>query len=148
MKQYLMLVLFLPISLWAQNPHIPYVHFDREAILFYIPSQTAFAPLLPAYKPGFVHILKTPGFQRQSAEELSGHLESGIRDLVSNPMTLEQKSEFLENYACLVLLNYSSVSELDTLFYNKAVSLTEDANQDIKENASLLVRMVDLYRKE
>jgi len=63
-------------------------------------------------------------------------------------MTSEQKTEFLENYACLVLLNYTNVSEIDTLFYIKAVSLKQDPNEAIKENASLVVKMVDLYWKE
>jgi len=148
MKKMIFLFLFLPVSLQAQDHNIPYVKIDREAILFYIPSQTAYAPLLPAYKPGFVHILKTPGFQRQSTQELSGYLGSGIRDLVSNPMTIEQKTEFLENYACLILLNYTRVSALDTLFYIKTISLKQDSNEAIKENASLVVKMVDLFRKE
>jgi len=148
MKKHLILFLLLPLFLQAQDHNTPYVKFDREAILFYIPSQTAFAPLLPAYKPGFVHILRTAGFQKQSNQELSDHLGSRIQYLASEPMTSEQKTEFLENYACLVLLNYTGVSELDTLFYIKAVSLKEDNNQDIRENASLVVKMIGLYRKD
>jgi|GEM_PF-1153884 len=148
MKKQLILFLLVPLFLQAQDHNTPYVKFDREAILFYIPSQTAFAPLLPVYKPGFVHILKTPGFRHESTQELSGHLGSRIQYLASEPMTSEQKTEFLENYACLVLLNYTNVSEIDTLFYIKAVSLKQDPNEAIKENASLVVKMVDLYWKE
>ncbi|MFH1937074.1 MAG: hypothetical protein ABIK52_05885, partial [Bacteroidota bacterium] len=67
---------------------------------------------------------------------------------ISQNMTSAQKSEFLEKYACLILLNYTRVSELDTLFYTKADSLQEDVNQEVKESTSLVVKMVDLYREK
>ena len=140
--------MILPVALLAQDLNQPYVKFDNDAILFYLPSGSAYAPSLPVYKPGFVHILRTTGFQIQSIQELSEHLACGIRDLLSSTMTPTQKTEFLEQYACLVLLNYIRISELDTLFYTKAVALQEDSNPEIKANASLVVKMVDLYREK
>ena len=142
-----MFILLLPASLEAQDYNTPFVKFDRGSILYYLPSGSAYPLLLPASKQGFVHILRTPGFQTQSNHEISDHLASGIRHLISQHVTSAQKTEFLEKYACLVLLNYTRVSELDTLFYTRAVSLQEDVNQEIKDNASLVVNMADLYRK-
>jgi len=62
-------------------------------------------------------------------------------------MNVGQKIEFLEKYACLIFLNYTSVSELDTLFYSKAVELQENSNSEIKANASLVVKMVEMYER-
>lgn len=144
----LILYFMIPWLLHAQDQNIPYIQFSHEAILWYIPGGSAHPPLLPVIKPGFVHILQTPGFQTQPNKGLSAQLESRIRDLLSDPMNTNQKTEFLEKYACLILMNYTRVSEIDTLFYIKSVSLKEDSNQEIRENASLVVKMVDLYRKE
>jgi len=158
MNKILFLILFLPLSLQAQDRNQPYVKFDHGAILFYLPSGSAYAPSLPVYKPGFVHILRTPGFQTQSNQELSDHLASGImsslklrhasQDLEISPMNNEDKTEFLENYACLILLNYTGVSELDTVFYTTAVALQEDINSGIKTNSALVVKMFDMNREK
>ncbi|MFH1297286.1 MAG: hypothetical protein ABIJ04_08455 [Bacteroidota bacterium] len=148
MKNHFLLLLVLPVMLQAQDDNVPYIRFDQGSMLYYLPSQSAYALLLPASKPGFVRILRTPGFQTRSNQEISDQLASGIRDQISQNMTSAQKTEFLEQYACLILLNYTRVSELDTLFYTKAVSLQEDVNQEVKENASLVVKMADLYRKQ
>jgi len=81
MKKYLYVILFFSFFIQAQDINAPYIKFDQGSILFCLPSQSAYAPLLPAYKPGFVHILRTTGFQTQSNQELSGHLGSRIQDL-------------------------------------------------------------------
>jgi len=149
--------LFLPLLLQAQNDNIPHVRFDQGSILFCLPSQSAYAPLLPAYKPGFVHILQTPGFQSKSNQEISDHLASGImsslklrhasQDLEISPMNNEDKTEFLEKYACLILLSYTKVSEINSLFYTTATTLQEDQDPGIKTNSALVVRMFDMYRE-
>jgi len=145
MKKLTVICLLLPLFIQAQNYDIPHVKFEQGSILFYIPSQSSYAPLLPAYKPGFVHILQTPSFQSKSNQDISDHLAFRIEDLASKPMSQNQKVEFLEKYACLVLINYSNVSELNTSFYDKAVSLQDDPNQQIKANAIMVVRMVEMY---
>jgi len=145
MKKYLIAFLLMPLLLQAQDINIPHVKFDQGSILFNIPSQSSFAPALPAIKPGFVHILQTPGFQSKSTSDISDDLASGILDLLSQSMNQKQKFEFLEKYACLILLYYSRVSELDTAFYYKAVVLQADSDQIIKTNAALVVKMVEMY---
>ena len=141
-------ILSLPITIMAQDKNQPYVRFDEGIILFYLPSQSAYPLLLPAYKPGFVHIVQTLGFQSQSNQEISGHLSSDIVNLISHPLSVNQKTEFLEKYACLILLNYSRVSTLDTLFSSTARTLCEDPVTEINTNAKLVVRMYEMYLKE
>ena len=152
MKKGLVLLLIFPLLLRAQDQNEPYIRFDQGTILFYIPSQGS-QRILPAYKPGFVHILQTPGILTLPPQELSGHLESlprrqagGIRHLASQSMSTIQKTEFLEKYACLILLKYSGVSKLDSMFYNTAVTLQEDSDPEVRTNAGLVVRMIDMYR--
>jgi len=159
MKNIQWLIFLFPIFLQAQEYNTPFVKFDQDVILFYLPSESISPLLLPASKPGFVHILRTPGIQTQTNQEISDDLVSGISELCGDPataglhlisehMTTAQKTNFLEQYACLILLNYTNVGTLDTLFYTQAVSLKKETNQAIRENASLVVKMVDLYRKE
>ena len=145
MKKSIILLLLLPFFLQAQDNNIPSVKFDQGSILYYIPAQSAFAPLLPVIKPGFVHIIQTPGFQSLSNKAISDNLTSGIRNLLSKPMSLNQKTKFLENYTSLVLMNYSSVSDLESAFYHKAVALQNDADRQIKEKAELVVEMLEMY---
>jgi hypothetical protein len=154
MKKGLVLLLIFPLLLRAQDQNEPYIRFDQGTILFYIPSQGS-QRLLPAYKPGFVHILQTPGILTLPPQELSGHLESGIhliaggakqKNRLSPSMTSAQKTTFLESYACLILLKYSGVSKLDSMFYNTAVTLQEDSDPEVRTNAGLVVRMIDMYR--
>jgi len=160
MKNILFFILLLiPATLIAQKDNIPYVKFDPDVILFYLPSESISPLLLPASKPGFVHILRTPGIQTQTNQEISDDLVSGIselcgdpatagRHLISEHMTTAQKINFLEKYACLILLNYTDVAALDTAFYIQAVSLKKETTQAIRENASLVVEMVELYRRD
>ena len=148
MKNVLFLILLLPVALHAKDRNEPYVRFENGAILFYLPSQSAWGPLLPAYKPGFVKILQTPFFQTQSNQELTTYLTSTIHHLTSNSMSASQKTEFLEKYACLILLNYTRISELDSTFYTTASNLQQDQDPGIKTNSALVVKMVDMYREE
>jgi len=146
MKKVLFFMLFLPVALQAQDQNQPFVRFDQGSILFYVPSQGDGLRLLPAYKPGFVHTLQTPGNMILSPKELSDHLVSGIKSLISKSMTPAQKNEFLKQYACLILLIYTRATELDSLFYKTAVSLKEEDDPGIATNAALVVKMYDMYK--
>ena len=147
MRNIVLFILFLPFTLSSQDLKVPFVRFDQGSILFYLPSQSAYAPLLPAYKPGFVHILRIPCFQSQSNQEISDHLSSGIRDLASSVMNVTQKEDFLEQYACLILLNYMRVVKLDTLFLRKTNDLKNDIHPDIRGNAALVGKLFEMYRE-
>ena len=155
MKKGLVLLLIFPLLLRAQDQNEPYVRFDRGYILFYIPSQGG-QRLLPAYKPGFVHILQTPGILTLPPQELSGHLESGIHLIVGGAkqqnqvlpsMTSAQKTKFLESYACLILLKYTGVSQLDSIFLAIASALQKDPDPATGANASLVVKMMEMYQR-
>ncbi|MFH1937851.1 MAG: hypothetical protein ABIK52_09840 [Bacteroidota bacterium] len=61
-------------------------------------------------------------------------------------MTSAQKSEFLEKYACLILLNYTHVLELDTLFLQTANDLKQDIQPSIREQAVMVGKLFEMYR--
>jgi hypothetical protein len=156
MKKGLVLLLIFPLLLRAQDQNEPYIRFDQGTILFYIPSQGS-QRLLPAYKPGFVHILQTPGILTLPPQELSGHLESGIhliaggakqQNMLSPSMTSAQKTTFLESYACLILLNYTRVSQLDSAFLAIASALQKDPDPVTGVNAALVVKLMEMYQRK
>lgn len=148
MRKIVFFLLLLPLNIFAQDNNNPSVQFDQGIILYNIPSQSAFSLTLPACKPGFVHIRRTPGFQVKPNQEISNQLTSDIRQLLTLSMSAAQKCGFLEKYACLILINYLQVSTIDTVFYTTATLLQEDQNQDVRDKSDLVVKMVDMYRKE
>jgi len=147
MKKILFTLIILPALLYAQDRNEPFVKFDQGSILFYIPSQGG-QRLVPSCKPGFVHILMPPGSLTQSPKELSDHLTSCIRQLISKPMSSTQKTGFLEKYACLVLLNYTRVSQLDTAFHTTARALQKDPGLEVSRNAAAVVKMAEMYMEK
>ncbi|MFH1297718.1 MAG: hypothetical protein ABIJ04_10640 [Bacteroidota bacterium] len=83
-------------------------------------------------------------FQSQSHEQ--SEVEAKQRHLISQNMTSAQKSEFLEKYACLILLNYTHVLELDTLFLQTANDLKQDIQPSIREQAVMVGKLFEMYR--
>jgi len=143
----LSIILLFPLMMQAQDQNEPYVRFDQGSILFYSPSQGG-QRLLPDCKPGFVHILMTPGSLVQVPRGLSDRMAASLRHLTSKPMSSNQKTEFLEKYACLILLNYSRISQLDTLFYTTARSLQKDPGLEVSRNAAAVVKMAEMYMEK
>jgi hypothetical protein len=63
-------------------------------------------------------------------------------------LTFSQKTGFLETYACLILLNYTRVSELDSSFLHTTTAMKDDDNPEIRTNAALVVKMYEMYLAE
>jgi len=63
-------------------------------------------------------------------------------------MSSTQKTGFLEKYACLVLLNYTRVCQLDTAFHTTARALQKDPDDEVSINAAAVMKMAEMYMEK
>jgi len=75
-------------------------------------------------------------------------LKDELAELVNTSLSAAQKLEFLENYACLILLNYLEVGNLPQAFYSNAKELKSDSDQNIRSASDLVVKMFEMYLEE
>jgi len=144
------LTLIIPLILvtnpaFSQEKDIPYVQFREGAIIWYLPSSGEQFRSLPAYIPGFVRIRQTIYFQKLTNAEVTAKLKDELTRLVNTSLSNAQKLEFLEKYACLILLNYLDVSNLPQDFFSEAKDLKSDEYQSIRSASELVVKMFEMY---
>jgi len=144
-RLFVFLLMVIPFTSSAQNNNIPYVQFDQDAIIWYIPGQSAYAPILPVIKPGFVHILQTPGFLSVSPKELSEQITGNLTIWNNSLTSTDRKEQFLASLSCLILLNYAKPSALDSAFIHTARNLQNDPDPAISREATLTVRLFEIY---
>jgi len=145
MKLLLFPLLLVSLQTFSQEKDIPCVKFREGAIIWYLPSSGQQFQSLPAYIPGFVHIRQTLFIQKLSNAQVTANLKNELTALNNSTITTGRKLEFLEKYACLILLNYLDVGSLPQEFNDKAKDLKSDEDQSIRSNAELVVKMFEMY---
>ena len=146
MKHLIIIPLLLAsIQALSQGKELPYIQFHEQTIVWYLPSSGHLFRSLPAYIPGFVHIKQTLFFQKVTDVQVAARLSEELTTLANTTLSTDQKLEFLEKYACLILLNYMEVNSLPQEFYSKAKDLKSDTDQNIRSDAELVVKMFEMY---
>jgi hypothetical protein len=138
-------LLLASIQAFAQEKDLPYVRFREGAIVWYLPSSGQQFQSLPAYIPGFVHIRQTLFIQKLTKAQVTTRLSEELTTLANTTLSTDQKLEFLEKYACLILLNYLEVNSLPQEFFSKTKELKSDTDQSIRSDAELVVNMFEMY---
>ncbi len=132
----------------SQEKEVPSVQFREGKIVWYIPSSGQQFRSLPAYIPGFVSIRQTLFIQKLTNAEVIGRIKEELTALIKTTLTSGQKVEFLEKYACLILLNYLDVVSLPEEFLDVAKDLKSDGDPAIRADAELVVKMYEMYLEE
>jgi hypothetical protein len=147
MKKFILIYLLLPLTVLSQE-HPPFVEVQNGSINFYVSAGPESFRQLPSYKPGFVTIIQTSLPQIQTTGKIIESLTNDLEKMVRQNLSTEQKQEFLEKYACLVLLKYESLSQLNAEYLSLASRMKEDSNLKVRSDAEQVVKMAEMYLSE
>jgi hypothetical protein len=139
-------LLLFPLLVFSQQKEPPYVTIKEGKIFYYLPAHNTDPRLLPARIPGFVVVAQTALSASQPTKQVRETLITDLSSLTDKKLTLEQKQAFLEMFACLLLLDYSDVSAIDSKFIELVRKLGEDRDSGIRADAGLVVRMYEMYK--